>query len=321
MQSHIVETDNLPLHVLEKGEGPLVLLVHGFPDLAIGWHHQIEALARAGYHVVAPDMRGYGRTGGPDEVEAYAITELVGDLVALVAALGQDQAVIVGHDWGSAVSWHAALLRPDIFKAVMGMAVPFQPRRGKGPPTKVMRYLAQKNGEDEIYLAAFLSDMAHLIMDADPQTALRKMFWSFDGATSDTDQATGRIPRGQNFISVIPDRATLPPWMSPAHFAAYVATFEETGFERAVHWYRNIDANWAQTRWLQGCKITVPSAFLVGERDPVRRYAGHHEAELQDWLTDLRGMTIVPEAGHWVQQEKPEAVNEAILDFLSALAV
>lgn len=316
-----VRTDELDIHILDEGEGPLVLLVHGFPDLAIGWHNQISSLAKAGFRAVAPDMRGYGLTGGPLEAGAYSIYSLVGDLVALVEALDYRQGVVIGHDWGAAVAWHAALLRPDMFHAVMGMAVPFQPRRRHGPPTQVMRYQAEKAGEDGLYLAAFADPEAHLPMDADPESALRKMFWAFDGSTSDADQATGRIPAGQGLLDCISDKATLPPWMEPVHFDAYVAAFREGGFDRPLHWYRKIDANWARTRWLQGRRIVVPSAFVVGERDPVRRYAGHFEAELDQWLTDFRGMTVLPGVGHWLQQEAPEAVTEAILAFLWDLSL
>lgn len=313
--------DGVELHYWTAGEGPLVVLVHGFPDLGMGWHHQIKALAETGFRVVAPDMRGYGRTGGPQEASSYSIFTLVGDLVALVEATGEEKAVIIGHDWGSAVAWHAALMRPDMFHAVMGMAVPFQPRRRNGPPTKVMQYLAETQGQDPLYLAAFADKDAHCPMDADPETALRKMFWSFDGATPKDKQATGRIPAGEDFISVIDDGAVLPGWMTQSHFDEYVAAFRKNGFDRPVHWYRQIDENWLRTRWLQGCKVGVPSAFLVGEHDPVRSYAGHFETELENWLTDLRAVTVVAGAGHWVNQENPEAVNQAILSFLWELSL
>ena len=321
MKSGRVQTDELDIHILEAGEGPLVLLVHGFPDLAIGWHHQIRDVAAAGYRVVAPDMRGYGATGGPASVGEYSIFSLVGDLVALVETLGYRQAVVVGHDWGAAVAWQAALLRPDMFHAVMGLSVPFQPRRRQGPPTAVMNYLAEKHGEDPLYLTAFAAPDSHLPLDADPETALRKMFWAFDGATPDELRATGRIPAGKTMSDLISDEATLPPWMQPAEFARYVEAFRNGGFERPLHWYRKIDANWARTRWLQGRKITVPSVFMVGDRDPVRNYAGHHEAELADWLTDLRSATVVPGAGHWIQQEQPQVVTDAILALLWDLSI
>lgn len=318
MQNH-VSSDGLEIHYQEAGTGPLVLLLHGFPDLSIGWHNQIEALAQAGYRVVAPDMRGYGATAGPHDARAYGIHNLVGDMVALVQALGAERAVVIGHDWGSAVAWHCALLRPDIFHAVLGMAVPFQPRRLKGPPTHAMWHMAKVAGQDPLYLATFAAPDSHVCMDNDPEQALRKMFWAFDGSTPEHLQATGRVPVGADFISIVDDAATLPPWMTQDHFDRYVAAFRKTGFERAVHWYRRIDANWVDTRWFQGLKISVPAAFLVGERDPVRRYAGHFESELPHWLTDLRAVTVVDGAGHWVQQEAPQAVNAAILGFLETL--
>lgn len=321
MVSRSIKTDELTLQIQDAGEGPLVILLHGFPDLSIGWQHQIKALAEAGYHAVAPDLRGYGGTGGPQTASAYSIFSLVGDVVALVEALGETRAVVIGHDWGAALAWHCALLRPDMFHAVMALSVPFQPRRTKGPPTEVMRYLSQKRGEGLLYMAAFADPDAHVIMDADPEAALRKMFWSFDGATADEDRASGFIPDGQDFLSAIPDSATVPPWMSDDHFQRYVAAFRAGGFERPVHWYRKIDANWQRTRWLQGRKIAVPACFMVGSNDPVRQYAGQHEAELREWVPDLRGMTVVPGAGHWINQEQPEVVNAAILGFLWDLSL
>ena len=319
MRTERVQTDELPIQYITDGEGPLVVLVHGFPDLAIGWRNQITAIAAAGYKVVAPDMRGYGGTRGPNQTTAYSIFSLVGDLVSLVEALDAKRAVIVGHDWGAAVAWHAALLRPDMFHAVMGMAVPFQPRLRIGPPTDFMRSLAAKRREDPLYLEAFAKPDSHRSMDADPETSLRKVFWAFDGGTPDHLQSTGRIAEGLDFLDTISDEAVVPPWMDEAHFQAYVSTFAAGGFERPLNWYRKIDANWSRTRWLQGCKIQVPAAFLVGERDPVRRYMGHYEETLPEWLTDFRGHTVVEGAGHWVQQEAPEAVNEAMLSFLWGL--
>ena len=135
MQSRLIKTDGLNQQVLVAGEGPLVLLIHGFPELGVSWRAQVQALSAAGYRVAAPDMRGYGGTDKPRGVEAYSILNLVGDMVDLVRALGAETCVVVGHDWGAPVAWHCALLRPDVFRAVAGLSVPFQPRRIKGPPT------------------------------------------------------------------------------------------------------------------------------------------------------------------------------------------
>ena len=318
MQTRRVKTDRLTQSVLEAGEGPLVLLIHGFPELAISWRVQVQALAEAGYRAVAPDMRGYGGTGRPADGD-YSILSLVGDMVDLVRALGETECVVVGHDWGAPVAWHCALLRPDMFRAVAGLSVPFQPRRAGGPPIAAMKAIAKRAGLGELYIVSFQAEDAHDAFEADVAGGLRKGFYAYDGATPDARQSTGFIPEGQTFLSVVPDDATLPPWMSEAHFQEYVAAFSATGFAGPVGWYRALDRNWAMTAFLQGRRIEQPSFFLVGERDPVRHYSGQHEAGLKDWLTDLRGQVVLPGAGHWVQQERAEEVNAALIGFLRGL--
>ena len=316
MQTRRVETDGLTQQVLEAGEGPLVLLIHGFPELGISWRAQVRALAEAGYHAVAPDMRGYGGTDKPERREDYSILNLVGDMVDLVRALGRSGCVVVGHDWGAPVAWHCALMRPDLFKAVAGLSVPFQPRRASGPPTPAMAAISKRAGLGDLYISQFQADDAHDIFDTDVAAALRKGFYAYDGATPDGRQSTGFIPAGQDFLSIVPDDATLPPWMSEVHFQEYVTAFAAGGFKGPIDWYRCLDLNWSLTAFLQGARIHQPSFFLVGERDPVRHYSGQHEAGLKDWLTDLRGQAVLPGAGHWVQQERADQVNAALLGFL-----
>jgi len=316
-----VQTDGLIQRVIEAGpdEGPLVLLIHGFPELGVSWRAQVAALGGAGFRAVAPDMRGYGGTGGPAETEAHTILHLVGDMVDLARALGRETCVVVGHDWGAPVAWHCALIRPDLFTAVAGLSVPFQPRRPKGPPTPAMAALSKRAGLGELYISRFQAPDAHAPFDADPATALRKMFFAYDGAASDAARSTGFLPVGVDLLDSISDDATLPPWMSPEHFAEYVEAFARGGFKGPVDWYRCLDRNWELTAWLQDRRITAPALFLVGERDPVRHYAGAHEAGLKDWLTDLRGQHVLPGAGHWLQQERPDEVNRLLLDFLAEI--
>lgn len=321
MHTRRLHTDGLTHEILEAGEGPLVLLMHGFPELGISWRAQVEAVAEAGFHAVAPDMRGYGGTDRPADLEDHTILHLVGDMVDLVRALAPEaeQAVAVGHDWGAAVAWHCALMRPDVFRGVAGLSVPFQPRRAKGPPTAAMAALTKKAGLGDLYINRFQSPEAHVELDLDPETALRKMFWAYDGATAEPDQSTGFMPEGVSLLGGISDRATLPPWMSEAHFAEYVAAFAASGFRGPLDWYRCIDRNWSLTGFLQGRRIDQPALFLVGERDPVRHYAGPHEAAQADWLTDLRGQVVLPGAGHWLQQERADEVSAALVGFLRGL--
>jgi len=318
MQTRLIQTDGLRQQVLEAGpdDGPLVLLIHGFPELGISWRAQVQALGEAGYRAVAPDMRGYGGTDKPAQTEAYSILNLVGDMVDLVRALGHPDCVVVGHDWGAPIAWHCALLRPDLFRAVFGLSVPFQPRRPKGPPTPAMAAISKRLGRGTLYMSTFQAPDAHGIFETDVATALRKGFSAYDGATPDDRQSTGFIAEGQDFISEVADDATLPPWMSADHFAEYVAAFSAGGFKGPIDWYRCMDLNWSLTAFVQDLRISVPAAFMVGERDPVRHYSGQHEAGLSAWLTDLRSQTVLPGAGHWIQQERPAEVSRALLDFL-----
>lgn len=320
MNSRILRTDVLDFNICEVGTGPLVVLLHGFPDLAIGWQNQLGALADAGYRVVAPDLRGYGDTGGPEEETAYSIFTLVGDVVALVEGLGEKQAVVIGHDWGAALAWECALARPDMFKGVMGLSVPFQPRQIKGPPTRIMRQRAIDDPRGALYILAMQEEALIDQLDRDIAGSLRKIFWAFDGATPARSRATGFIPPGETLTSVIEDGAVLPPWMSQTLFDRYVDAYSRTGFGRAVNWYRKIDDNWQRSRWQQGCRISVPAAFVVGDCDPVRNYTGHQEAVQARWLEDFRFSTVLPGAGHWLMHERPQEVTDCILSFLWELS-
>ena len=219
MQTRLIATDGLTQQILEAGEGPLVLLIHGFPELGLSWRAQVKALAEAGYHAVAPDMRGYGGTEKPERTEDYSILNLVGDMVDLVRALGETTCTVVGHDWGAPVAWHCALMRPDVFTAVAGLSVPFQPRRARGAPTPAMAAIAQRAGLGELYMVQFQDPEHHRIFEADIAGGLRKGFYSYDGSTPPERQSTGFIAPGQNFLSAVPEDATLPPWMSegPSH--------------------------------------------------------------------------------------------------------
>ncbi|WP_288759057.1 alpha/beta hydrolase [uncultured Brevundimonas sp.] len=319
MQSRHIKTDGLIQQVLEAGDGPLVLLIHGFPELGVSWRAQVEALAAAGYRAVAPDMRGYGGTEKPEGVAAYSILSLVGDMVDLVRALGADACVVAGHDWGAPVAWHCALLRPDVFTAVAGLSVPFQPRRPGGPPTPVMAAMTRKAGQGELYINRFQAPDAHKALEADPATTLRKLFFAYDGATPAERRSTGFMPQGVSLLDSIDDGASLPPWMDADHFRDYVDAFSAGGFDGPLNWYRALDLNWTLTAFLQDQKIVAPALFMVGENDPVRRYAGRQEATLKDWVPNLTRMEVLPGAGHWIQQERAAEVNALLLDFLSGL--
>ena len=319
MKTLRLDVNAITLEVTEAGEGPLVLLVHGFPELAVSWTAQIKALSEAGYRVMAPDMRGYGGSDKPAEGAAYNIQHLVDDLAGLVERAGETEAVVIGHDWGASVAWQAALMRPDVFRAVVGLSVPFQPRRAKGPPTEVMAYMSHKAGLGDFYINRFQSPDAHLALDADVEASLRKLFWAFDGATAAEYRATGFMPHGCDLLETIADQARLPPWLSPEHFQTYVSAFERGGFKGPLDWYRNIDHNWATTEALQDQVIHQPGLFMVGALDPTRHYTGQQEAGLAQTVPELRGHVVMPGAGHWLQQERPDEVSQALIAFLDQL--
>nr|WP_314432867.1 alpha/beta hydrolase [uncultured Brevundimonas sp.] len=325
MRTRLIKTDGLIQQVLEAGyeadDAPLVLLIHGFPELGVSWRAQVQALSQAGCHVAAPDMRGYGGTEKPERAADYSILHLVGDMVDLVRALGKDACVVVGHDWGAPVAWHCALLRPDLFTAVAGLSVPFQPRRSHGPPTPAMAAISKRAGLGDLYISRFQAPDAHVALEADPATTLRKLFWAYDGATPADKRSTGFMPEGVDLLETVDDGATLPPWMSQDHFEEYVAAFEAGGFDGPLNWYRAMDLNWSLTAFVQGRKISVPALFVVGADDPVRHYAGNAEAGLKDWVPNLTRTVVVPGAGHWIQQERADEVNGLLLEFVSGLAL
>jgi pimeloyl-ACP methyl ester carboxylesterase len=286
------------LHVHETGPpgGPLVVLLHGFPELGFSWRHQLAPLAEAGFRLLVPDLRGFGLSDAPEPVEAYAMRRLVADVVALVDHAGREQATVIGHDWGADIAWKTAWLEPGRVRAVGGLSVPFVPRAPAAPTGLMRQYL----GED-FYIVWFQEPgVAEAALERDVRrTLLAREAWTPRWADGDDDLA-------------------LPAWLSEDELAVYVEAFTRTGFRAPLSLYRNIDRNWHETADAEGRRIEQPALFLTGERDPVRRFM---PAEAMDGsVTDLRRSVVVPGAGHWVTQDAPEAVTEALLGFLRDVA-
>src|SRR5437867_10723236 len=209
-----VETNGIRMHVAEQGTGPLVILGHGFPESWYSWRHQLAALAAAGFHAVAPDMRGYGQTDAPAEIEAYTLLHLVGDMVGLVSALGETTAVIAGHDWGAPVAWHAALLRPDRFRAVIGLSVPFRPRGSTRPTTMMPRT------DDAIFYQLYFQEpgVAEAELERDPRATIRSVLYWLSGAAPlptapPGSGMVGMVPRRGGFLGGLDVPGTLPAWL------------------------------------------------------------------------------------------------------------
>ncbi|MBQ6641698.1 MAG: alpha/beta hydrolase [Saccharopolyspora sp.] len=314
MPERTVACQGVDLHVVEEGSGPPVIFAHGFPELAYSWRHQLPAVAAAGYRAVAPDQRGYGKTSRPHRIEDYDITHLVGDLIALLDDLGEQKAIFVGHDWGSMVAWHTALLHPDRVAGVCGMSVPFQPRTPI-PPTEAMR--ARFAGSFFYILYFQEPGVADADLGADPEKTMRRLL---SGVHTDVDSPGGLVSAddGRGFVERFPEPAALPDWLSQAEFDFYAAEFRRTGFTGGLNWYRNFDRNWERTPQLEGARVEVPSFFIGGAADPV--LAGVSPSTQEQWLTDHRGNVLVDGAGHWVQQEAPDEVNAALLRFFESVS-
>ena len=263
-----IEANGLRIHFAEAGEGPLVLLCHGWPKSWYSWRHQLRALAEAGYHAVAPDMRGYGQTDRPEAMEQYTVFHLVGDMVALVEALGADKAVIAGHDWGAPVAWHAAQFRPDRFRAVMALSVPFRPR-GSVRPTSRMR----QTENSLLYQLYFQTPgAAEAELERDPRGSIRRiLYWASGDAPA---LAETMVPRGGGLLSVTIDPERLPSWLTEADIDFYAGEFGRAGFRGGLNWYRNIDRNWELTAPFAGMGVTVAGALCRGRSRPGRQLQG-----------------------------------------------
>ncbi|OBF40852.1 epoxide hydrolase [Mycobacterium sp. ACS1612] len=288
----LVETNGVSLRLYEAGEAgaPVVVLAHGFPELAYSWRHQIPVLAAAGYHVLAPDQRGYGGSEQPEAVDDYDIHALTGDLVGLLDEIGTERAVFIGHDWGAMVVWHTAVLHPQRVRAAAGLSVPPIPR-ARSRPTERWR---QKFGEDFYMLRFQEPGVAEAEMEADVAATMSGMFAGL---------AAGPAP--------------LPNWISAREFERYVAEFSRTGFTGALNWYRNYDRNWESTPQLADAKIEVPALFVGGTADPVGPTM--NPARAHQMVAGPYTEKWIEGAGHWVQQERPDEVNGILLAFLAEL--
>ncbi|MEW9922314.1 alpha/beta fold hydrolase [Marimonas sp. MJW-29] len=305
---------------MEIGEGPIVLLCHGWPESWYSWRHQLRALAKAGYRVVAPDMRGYGRSSQPREVGAYAITSLVGDMVGLINSIGGEQAVIIGHDWGAPVAWYSALMRPDLFRAVAGLSVPFRPPVALPPGVRISdMYRAQSGARDYYRLFITEGSQAEAEAEADIRSYLLGLLYSASGDIGPEKQWDGFMDRGSGIRACLTVPDDLPSWLSEEDLLFYVSEFERTGFTGGFNYYRNIDAITAQLAPFVGRTIEQPSFYLCGEHDLIAGNTPEAHADMRSSLPDLRGLHVLAGAGHWLQQERSDEVNERLIDYLASL--
>ena len=309
-------TNGIKMHYVEAGSGPLVVLCHGWPESWYSWRHQLPALAEAGYRVVAPDQRGYGQTDKPQPIEAYNILNLVSDIVGLVNTLGEERAVIVGHDWGAPVAWTSALLRTDMFRGLGLLSVPYSPRMPVRPAVMFKMITQQKNFYQDYFQEPGKVEQE---LETDVHRTMLAALYCASGDAPAEDRFKFLFEKNQRFVDtfVIPDK--LPPWLTEQDLAFFTNEFKQSGFRGGINWYRNMDRNWEMTPFLDGAKIIRPTVFAAGDRDVVIEMAADGYKNLENNVANLFKKHLIPGAGHWVQQERPAEINQLLIEFLRSL--
>lgn len=314
------DVNGIDLRVAHAGpdDGPVVLMVHGWPESWFSWRHQITAFAEAGFRVLAPAMRGYDGSTAPPRVDDYDIFHLCDDLAALLEENSIERATVIGHDWGALVAWHFALLHPSRVRAVAGLSVPYGGRARISP----IATWQKQYGDEFFYVLyfqetdAFGGGLAEQEFDSDPRALLRRLYVSPDTPRA-VPEVTDPARAAGGMTCRLGEPEGLPEWLSEDEFEEFATQFERSGFRGPINWYRNFHRNWEMTPQFEGARLPQPALFVAGAEDQVIRGANAKQLEalLHHGLADLRGVHLLPDVGHWVQQEAPEKVNDLLLDF------
>lgn len=295
----------LSVHIAGPEHGSPIWLLHGFPECWHSWREQIPALAAAGYRVFAPQMRGYGQSSSPAEVADYDLLTLCGDIQQAMDYFGHGQVVMVGHDWGSVVAWHLALLEPERVARLITMSVPFA-GRARRPVIEIMRELYADRFNYILYFQE--PGVAEQELNADIERTLRLFM-------QDQDVFLQRKPANATLLEGVTAPGALPQWCSQADLDVYVNTFVAHGFRGPLNWYRNFERNWQRTESLAGKQVLQPTLFLIGDRDPVGVFEAHTLKRMPDSVPHLE-QHVLPNCGHWIQNEQGQRVNALMLGFL-----
>ena len=311
-----LQTNGINMHIAEAGEGPLVLLLHGFPELWYSWRHQLPALAATGYHAVAPDIRGYGESDRPYEIEAYSMKNHVADALGILDALGEETAVIVGHDWGAPMAWNSAVLHPDRYRGVAALSVPFLPR-SPTPPTQMFKAIYQDNFFYMLYFQE--PGVAEEEFEADVRRSILMFMYGASAEGRSDPSVSGAFmnkPKDAKLFDGLAAPEKLPDWLTQQDLDTYTRAFEQTGFRGPLNRYRNLDHDWEGLPQLAGSTVQQPALYISGDKDPVGTFA-----PMDPMKASVPNVKIVsiPDCGHWTQQEEPERVNVELIEFLRGL--
>ncbi|XP_022719457.1 uncharacterized protein LOC111277337 isoform X2 [Durio zibethinus] len=311
IQHRMVNVNGITMHVAEKGQGQVILFLHGFPELWYTWRHQILALSSLGYHTVAPDLRGYGDTEAPSSITSYSCMHIVGDLIALIDSLGVEQVFLVAHDWGAIIGWYLCLFRPDRVKAFVCLSVPFVPRKPKMKPLESMRLFF---GED-YYICRFQEPgkIEAEIARFGTSEVLKKII-------SGHKPGPLCLPK-DNAFGINPDNpVTLPSWFSEEDLSYYADKFNKKGFTGALNYYRAFDLNWELTAPWTDVQVKAPVKYIVGDLDSVYTTPGMKEyVQSGGFKRDvplLDEVVVMEGVGHFINQERAEEINSHIYDFI-----
>ena len=319
-QFRTVSLPGINLRAVVRGSGPLVVMVHGFPESWYSWRHQIEPIAAAGFTACAIDVRGYGGSDKPTAVEAYDMQHMVGDIAGVIEALSPDgSAVLIGHDWGAPMVWNTALIRPDRVRAVAGLSVPYL-----GIAKRSFRDFFEDvfTSRGKFFYQAYFQTPgdAEAELEADPRDSIRRFYYAISGDAPDGTWPNDK-PHGATLLDRLPDPQPFPAWLTDADIDYYAGEFEASGFAGPLNRYRNHDRDFEYLRGFEGRKIEQPALFIGGERDLVLSMLGRGDLMemMKGEVPDLRGADILPGCGHWTQQERPAEVNDRLLKWLTGL--
>jgi len=308
-----VRTNGIEMHIAEAGKGFPVIFLHGFSELWHSWRYQLPAIAAAGFHSIAPDQRGYGRTDAPKDIESYSMRHLTADIVGLIDTLGAKQAVLVANNWGSGVAWACAQLYPERVAAMFHLNIPYA-RRGDEPPTAFIAKFAQGRFNFALYFQK--PGVAEAELEKDPKDTLSRFrhALSGDAPPGTVEYLFMKKPAGTPMLEGMPRPSKQPSWFTEADLEYQASEFRRTGFRGGLNWYRNMDRDWRELPKLGATTITQPVSYMGGRRDPTVIYAPMDPMIAA--APRLRQIQYLEGCGHWVQEERPEDVNRELIEFL-----